>query len=80
LKSAGEVGQIGFCCFGPDAQLRGGDYHEPALDVGLGLRPDLVGKGLEVAFPASASLTLSLSLYLSHILWHTCPGKIEAKT
>jgi ribosomal-protein-alanine N-acetyltransferase len=36
---------IGFCSFGPDAQVTGGDYAEDALDVGLGIRPDLTGRG-----------------------------------
>ena len=33
------------CCFGPDAQVPGGDYEAAALDIGLGLRPDLTGQG-----------------------------------
>ena len=40
---------VGYCCFGLDAQVPGGDYQhgEPAvLDIGVGLRPDLIGKGL----------------------------------
>jgi [ribosomal protein S18]-alanine N-acetyltransferase len=37
---------IAFCCFGADAQVPGGDYTAPALDIGLGLRPDLTGQGL----------------------------------
>jgi [ribosomal protein S18]-alanine N-acetyltransferase len=37
---------VGFCCFGPDARVPGGSYTEPALDVGLGLRPDLTGQGM----------------------------------
>jgi [ribosomal protein S18]-alanine N-acetyltransferase len=41
---------VGFCCFGADAQVPGGDYRQPALDVGLGLRPDLVGQGLGLPF------------------------------
>ncbi len=43
-----EAGQlIGFFCLGLDAQVPGGDYHaEEALDVGLGLRPDMIGRGL----------------------------------
>ncbi len=41
---AGEL--IGFCCYGPDARVPGGDYTAPAVDVGLGLRPDLTGQGL----------------------------------
>jgi len=39
---------IGYCCFGLDAQVPGGEYliNEPAvLDVGVGLRPDLTGEG-----------------------------------
>ncbi|MEO1741091.1 MAG: GNAT family N-acetyltransferase [Cyanobacteria bacterium J06629_9] len=36
----------GFCSFGPDGQVPGGDYSQPALDIGMGLRPDLTGKGL----------------------------------
>ena len=35
---------VAFCCFGPDAQVPGGDYGEEALDIGLGVRPDLTGQ------------------------------------
>jgi ribosomal-protein-alanine N-acetyltransferase len=41
---------VGFCCFGEDAQVPGGDYALPALDVGLGLHPDLTGRGLSYSF------------------------------
>jgi GNAT superfamily N-acetyltransferase len=34
-----------YCCFGFDAQVPGGDYGIPALDIGLGIRPDLTGQG-----------------------------------
>jgi ribosomal-protein-alanine N-acetyltransferase len=34
-----------YCCFGPDARVRGGDYRSAALDIGMGLRPDLTGQG-----------------------------------
>jgi RimJ/RimL family protein N-acetyltransferase len=37
---------IAFRCFGPDAQVPGGDYAAQALDLGGGLRPDLTGKGI----------------------------------
>jgi RimJ/RimL family protein N-acetyltransferase len=40
---------IGYCCFGSDARVPGGNYTrgEPeVLDVGGGLRPDLVGRGM----------------------------------
>jgi ribosomal-protein-alanine N-acetyltransferase len=40
----------GYCCFGADAQVPGGDYDNPALDVGLGVRPDLTGQGLGATF------------------------------
>lgn len=37
---------VAFRCFGPDAQVPGGDYSADALDTGGGLRPDLTGRGL----------------------------------
>ena len=36
---------VGFCCFGSDAQVPGGDYSINALDIGIGIRPDLTGQG-----------------------------------
>jgi RimJ/RimL family protein N-acetyltransferase len=36
---------VAFCCFGLDARVPGGDYREEALDIGLGVRPDLTGQG-----------------------------------
>ena len=44
---------VGFCCFGDEAQVPGGDYAADALDVGLGLRPDLTGRGLGPGFVAA---------------------------
>lgn len=42
----GEVGDlIGFITFGQDARVPGGDYSAPALDIGLGIRPDAIGQG-----------------------------------
>ena len=47
--AGGEV--VGFCSFGADARVPGGDYADDgALDVGLGLRPDLTGRGHGLAF------------------------------
>jgi ribosomal-protein-alanine N-acetyltransferase len=40
---AGEL--IGFCSFGADAQVAGGNYEQDALDIGLGIRPELTGQG-----------------------------------
>jgi len=34
-----------FCCFGREARVPGGLYAEPAVDIGLGVRPDLTGGG-----------------------------------
>ncbi|CAA9587940.1 MAG: hypothetical protein AVDCRST_MAG88-4296 [uncultured Thermomicrobiales bacterium] len=46
-----EDGLVGTFCFGPDAQVPGGDYDDlDALDIGLGLRPELTGRGLGEAF------------------------------
>lgn len=36
---------LAFCCFGEEARVPGGDYHAPALDIGIGVRPDLTGRG-----------------------------------
>lgn len=46
----GQEGFIGRCGFGAGARIHGGDYRAAALDVGVGLRPDLTGQGLGVAF------------------------------
>ena len=43
LAAEGEL--AAYCCFGVDAQVPGGDYDQPALDIGLGVRPDLTGQG-----------------------------------
>jgi [ribosomal protein S18]-alanine N-acetyltransferase len=48
LDEAGAL--VGFCSFGEDAQVPGGDYTALALDIGLGLRPDLTGQGLGATF------------------------------
>jgi ribosomal-protein-alanine N-acetyltransferase len=46
FSMADEQGKmVAYCCFGPDAQVQGGDYGGSALDIGLGVRPDLTGKG-----------------------------------
>lgn len=36
---------IAYCCYGRDGQVPGGDYSLDALDIGLGVRPDLTGRG-----------------------------------
>ena len=44
---------IGYASFGADGQLPGGDYQGGALDIGLGLRPDLTGAGWGPIFVAA---------------------------
>jgi RimJ/RimL family protein N-acetyltransferase len=41
---------LAFCSFGPDGQVPGGDYNANALDIGLGLRPNLTGQGHGLMF------------------------------
>ena len=44
---------VGYCCFGLDAQVPGGNYQqgEPeVLDIGVGMHPDLTGQGLGKGF------------------------------
>ena len=36
---------VAYCTFGPDGRVPGGDYTAEALDIGLGVRPDLTGQG-----------------------------------
>ena len=36
---------IGYCSFGRDAQVPGGDYSEDALDIGMMIKPELTGQG-----------------------------------
>ncbi|MBN1889627.1 MAG: GNAT family N-acetyltransferase [Thermoflexales bacterium] len=43
-------GLAGYCSFGPDGQVPGGDYSQAALDVGIGMRPDLTGHGEGVCY------------------------------
>lgn len=41
---------VAYCCFGQDGQVPGGDYSQEALDIGLGVRPDLTGQGRGQSF------------------------------
>jgi RimJ/RimL family protein N-acetyltransferase len=45
---------VGYCCFGEDGRVPGGDYEGEALDIGGGLRPDLTGQGLGPGFMEAA--------------------------
>ena len=52
-----ETGQlIGYCCFGDEAKVAGGEYSEgepEIVDVGIGMNPGLVGRGFGRAFVAA---------------------------
>lgn len=41
---------VAYCSFGQDGQVAGGDYREEALDIGMGLRPNLTGRGKGVEY------------------------------
>lgn len=41
---------VGFCNFGEDARVPGFDYHDDALDVGVGMHPDVTGRGKGLSF------------------------------
>lgn len=50
-RMADEQGElVAYCCFGLQAQVPGGDYSGKALDIGLGVRPDLTGQGQGLAY------------------------------
>lgn len=53
---------VGFCSFGEDGQVPGGDYRDDALDLGMGMRPDLTGQGLGKRF-ALAVVNFACSHY-----------------
>jgi len=36
---------VGYCCLGAEGRVTGYDYTEAALDVGIGIHPELTGKG-----------------------------------
>jgi len=36
---------VAYCCFGREGQVPGGDYSSDALDIGMGVRPELTGRG-----------------------------------
>lgn len=44
---------VGFCSFGEDGQVSGGDYRLGALDIGMGILPDLTGQGRGAGYVAA---------------------------
>jgi [ribosomal protein S18]-alanine N-acetyltransferase len=53
---------VGFCCFGMDARVPGGDYGLDACDIGMGIRPDLTGRGMGGEF-AKAAINHALQVF-----------------
>ena len=47
-NAAGEL--VAFCTYGLDAQVPGGDYSAEALDIGLGVHPELTGQGQGIVY------------------------------
>lgn len=41
---------IGYCSYGSDAQVPGGDYSQEALDIGMMIKPALTGQGMGSVF------------------------------
>jgi RimJ/RimL family protein N-acetyltransferase len=64
---------IGFCTFGGDARVAGYVYADDALDVGLGMRPDLVGRRRGLAF-TQAVLDFGRREYAPHAMRVTIAG------
>jgi RimJ/RimL family protein N-acetyltransferase len=44
---------VGFCSFGQDGQVPGGNYDLEALDIGMGIHPDLTGLGHGTGYVAA---------------------------
>ncbi len=44
---------VGYCTFGHDAQVPGGDYDADGTDIGLGVKPEQTGSGLGHRFVAA---------------------------
>lgn len=64
---------VGFCSFGEDARVKGGSYAEDALDVGIGIRPDLTGLGMGRMF-TEAVLSFAIQRYSPSKLRVTIAG------
>jgi [ribosomal protein S18]-alanine N-acetyltransferase len=53
---------IGYCCFGAPARVAGAEQEPGTLDVGYGLAPELMGRGLGERF-VGAILSFALERY-----------------
>jgi RimJ/RimL family protein N-acetyltransferase len=64
-NAAGEL--VAFCSLGSDGQVPGGKYNSEALDIGVGLRPELTGQGHGTAL-TEAIIAFALDTLQSHKL------------
>lgn len=53
---------VAYCSLGQDGQVTNGNYRGEALDIGMGIRPDLTGRGKGVEY-ANAVLEFADSLF-----------------
>ena len=58
---------LGFCSFGIDGQVSGGNYSMPAIDIGLGMKPSLTGQGFGSSF-FKAILDFAINNYEAEIV------------
>ena len=65
LDDAGAV--LAFCSFGADGRVPGGDYSDDALDIGMGLRPDLTGQGRGIDY-VQRVIGFALDMYAPNAL------------
>ena len=57
----------GFCTFGEDGRVDGGDYSQPALDIGMGMKPALTGQKHGDAFVTAVIQYANKTFIPSHL-------------
>ncbi len=62
-----------FCCYGEDAQVEGGNYSSAALDIGMGVHPELTGQGRGRSY-ALATIAFGIQLFQPKTLRVTVAG------
>ena len=66
---------VGFCCFGAEARVVGHEAINGVLDIGGGIRPDLVSTGV-----ATAVFRQSFGLLLPNTAPHNCEPPLQRST
>lgn len=70
---------IGFFCIGKDAQVPSGEYPEGYLDIGVGLKPDLCGKGMGESFMNEMMTSMEGPFRLTVLSWNKRAIKLYEK-